>query len=103
MSFAMCHLRVIKQGTITVIARFTELEWFFFCANNSVIIASATMNLDQNLVRLTRQHVVCYLAQHVAYVHNKKWNVCFPSGFKKIPACSKDPQSAVLQKAVYIH
>ena len=34
------------------IARSTELEWWFF-ANNSVIIASATMKLDQNLVRLT--------------------------------------------------
>ena len=34
------------------IASSTELERCFF-ANNSVIIASATMTLDQNLVRLT--------------------------------------------------
>ena len=33
--------------------RATELERWFF-ANNSVIIVSATMKLDQNLVRLTR-------------------------------------------------
>ena len=32
--------------------RATELDWCFF-ANNSVIIVSATMKLDQNLVRLT--------------------------------------------------
>ena len=34
------------------IVRATELEWIFF-ANNSIIIMSATMKLDENLVRLT--------------------------------------------------
>ena len=34
------------------IVRATELKQWFF-ANNSVIIVSATMKLDQNLVRLT--------------------------------------------------
>ena len=65
--------------------RATELaRWCF--ANNSVIIVSATMKLEQNLVRLTP--------------YNKKQNVCFRSDFFEISACSKDPQSAVLQKAV---
>ena len=46
----------------TSIARSTELVWWFF-ANNSVIIASATMKLDQNLVRLTpadRDTLMCH-------------------------------------------
>ena len=37
---------------MSVIVRASELEGCFF-ANNSVIFASATMKLDQNLVRLT--------------------------------------------------
>ena len=43
---------VVYSTGITSIVRATELEWCFF-ANNSVIIASATMKLDQDLVRLT--------------------------------------------------
>ena len=44
-------MRWLRLGLNPTIVRATELEQWFF-ANNSVIIASATMKHDQNLVRL---------------------------------------------------
>ena len=48
--FFLFNIRMLK--IYVGIVRATELERWFF-PNNSVIIVSATMKLDQNLVRLT--------------------------------------------------
>ena len=51
--YAQVHINCfIFLKNLLIIVRATELEGWVF-ANNSVIIVSATMKLDQNLVRLT--------------------------------------------------
>ena len=52
-TFFPTQIEILTQQCIQDIVRVT-LKWVaFFLANNSVIIVSATMKLDQNLERLT--------------------------------------------------
>ena len=74
---------IVNANENTTIVHVTLLECCFF-ANNSVIIASATMKLEQNLAGLTHYPIPRQLAYQTRFF-------CFPSEFVEISECSKDP------------